>query len=1078
MESHDMSIRFIGAGAGTGKTHAVVQTLVQRMLSGLSPNRIVATTFTRKAAEELEDRIRLALLGNGRADLDESLGEAWIGTVHSVCARLLERHAFAAGLPPRLHVLEPRDSESLLNRAIDEASEIWELKELEELGRRLGQLERESGVPSWRRLVRQVVDACQTNDIGASRLPAFAARSVTGLFQVLSPASSDDLDQELSRSIDGAIGMIQVTGDETKKTLEYVKRLRAALEPLRRGELPWSEWAALTKASPAVASQTAAVQVASAASRHESHPRLRRDLGQYIERVFAVAGRTLEVYRRIKEQRAFLDFADLEQRTLMLLRDNPEVRRSFGEECGLLVVDEFQDTSPIQLALFLELAGSVAETVWVGDVKQAIYGFRASDPQLVGAVVRGLPSIGGKIETPLATSWRTTPDLVRLANDLFVPAFAQALRLPAEQVRLDALAGRQTLPEPALEWLELSSGLQTVQPPKPKALSRTDYAKSLALALPAQWSGRQLLDRSGRMMDGRPGDIAVLCRTNRACKALADQLRGLGVPVKLASSGLLETPEAVFALASLRFLADAQDTLAAAEVVALAEAVEPEDWLRRRLARVNAIALGEEDRTPREPPIDSPLLKALDAARAHLIRWSPAQALDAAVEITNAQRVVSQWGPTSDRAAQRRANLEALRGMAAEYEAIIGTDPGGHCPTLPGLLRFLDEQREAGADVLAADGNLDGVFVGTYHDAKGLEWPVVVLSDLETGPRARIWDITVQRDNPDSDVSLTSPLSDRWIRLWVWPYGQQESGIPLADAVNCSDEGRRAAKTAFEEELRLLYVGMTRARERLVLVHEEGVHPAWLDVLRSSWLKPEQDPRQPPESSGRQIPWRREKRVLATQPKPSPPPMENDVSWFEESEAPIARPSGWIQPSSITSNRAAVVLSEQVYAGRIGVTGMPAEDDLGNALHAILAADWIHPDAPNRIEMIRRILVGYGMETALKAEELERQLVAFRRSISVLGRVLEVEVEVPFVHDLGNGQRVRGIVDLAVRTTDGWWIFDHKSFQGDHCEWNRQASRHLGQVGTYVDALRSKGRKVAGTCVHFPLGGGWVKLEP
>ena len=328
-----------------------------------------------------------------------------------------------------------------------------------------------------------------------------------------------------------------------------------------------------------------------------------------------------------------------------------------------------------------------------------------------------------------------------------------------------------------------------------------------------------MLDRSGVERACRPGDVAVLCRTNKACAAVTGNLRALGVPVKLAAAGLLETPEAVFALACLRFLADGDDSLAAAETVALAGALKPEEWLEERLARVETIDQGTSPERRRDLPFDHPILRALAAARTQLPRWSPVQALDAALGGADAHRVVTQWGPDVDRAAQRRANLEALRGLAAGYEASQGAEPGGGVHTVAGLLRFLEQLAKSSSDGVAIDPAAEGVFVGTYHQAKGLEWPVVVLADLDTEPRSRIWDATVRRDRTDVPIQLAQPLADRWIRLWVWPFGQQSSGLALETAIKASPDGLLAAKTSVEEELRLLYVGMTRARERLVLVY-------------------------------------------------------------------------------------------------------------------------------------------------------------------------------------------------------------------------------------------------------------------
>ena len=148
--------------------------------------------------------------------------------------------------------------------------------------------------------------------------------------------------------------------------------------------------------------------------------------------LFEFAARTLTLYQERKGERGLLDFVDLEQFTLELL-PQPAVAEVIREEFDLLVVDEFQDTNPIQLALFIGLAALVKRgAVWVGDVKQAIYGFRGSDPALMDAV---LASVASERMPTLGITYRARPELVQIFNDLFIPAFARDLRLAKRRRR-------------------------------------------------------------------------------------------------------------------------------------------------------------------------------------------------------------------------------------------------------------------------------------------------------------------------------------------------------------------------------------------------------------------------------------------------------------------------------------------------------------------------------------------------------------------------------------------------------------------------------------------------------------------
>ena len=209
-------------------------------------------------------------------------------------------------------------------------------------------------------------------------------------------------------------------------TDEYIRFLRICERKLADERLTWAQWVKLSKETPAKASLAEAQPVLSAARRYEEHPQLRSDIEQYTRLIFEFAARALQQYQERKEERGLLDFVDLEQRTLAVL-EQPEVAGVIKEEFDLLVVEEFQDTNPIQLALFIRLAELVRHgAVWVGDAKQAIYGFRGSDPALMDAVTRSIGTDGAR---SLNTTYRARPELARIFNDLFVPAFQRELKL-------------------------------------------------------------------------------------------------------------------------------------------------------------------------------------------------------------------------------------------------------------------------------------------------------------------------------------------------------------------------------------------------------------------------------------------------------------------------------------------------------------------------------------------------------------------------------------------------------------------------------------------------------------------------
>lgn len=1077
------NLTFISASAGSGKTHRITGDIIDRLVNRkCRPGGFIATTFTKKAAAELRERLRQRLYAANKPILAEGLDQSLTGTVHSVCGQLLQRFAFEAGISPRLEILAPEESEALLGRAVEMATDFQTIQDLQTVAARLGQEDRKTSQYAWKKQVRQIIDAVRSNDFDSGDLETMATHSVESLLRLLPPPTNADLDQELLIAVETAIGNIGANGDDTQGTKDYVQWIASLMPQLEDGRLPWSEWVALTKTSnqPCKASKPAAQPVVEIAMRVESHLRLREDVSQYTRWIFSLARQSLTKFKALKEERGLLDYTDLEQRCYHLLRDNSFVQETLRQELDLLVVDEFQDTSPIQLALFLQLAACAREAIWVGDVKQAIYGFRSSDPDLIRAVVSGVKPAGGTLAEPLGTSWRSSSELVRLANALFIPAFQTSLGLEAHEVRLQPVPDRLSPQQPAVEFFDLSSGEFTKDKrnPKLKALQNAGFATTLAegvTGLLHRNPGCQLVDKAtGKPRPIELRDIAILCRTNTRAAEVAEALAGRGLPVTLAAPGLLATPEARLALACLRRLADPSDTLAAAEIVALGGTSSPEDWLQDRLAYL-AKRAGQEapaggDRWGLEGTFIHPALVALEQARSHIHVFSPAEALDAALLAANVAGTISAWGPSPVRSAQRRANLEALRALLADYEETCATT---HVPaTIAGFLFWCEDLERTQKDSKAADDQANAIYVGTGHSAKGLEWPVVVCSDLDTEPKPRLWEVITSLDDPARPFDLAAPLSNRCVRFWAWPFGQQKTGIPLSDRVEADGIGQAALATACQEDLRLLYVVLTRARDVIILARDKAKPTPWLDGLGAPWLKDQEGVITPPAEA--EIPCR-SVELLPPQDIANLAPAPA-YAWFPAPGGRSPRLPSCLTPSGQTPLANATLGRIIDFGGRLPLAGQPEEASLGDALHAIFAAELLNPAHTGRKAMVDRVLKGYGLEAMIQSDDVLPVADRFRVQIQTQFHPQRMLVEVPFTATSDNGQRVTGIIDLLLETEAGWIIVDHKTFPGKRSDWAARALTYSGQLAMYRDAVRRLTGKEAQTWIHFGVGGGLVEV--
>src|SRR5262249_6487360 len=153
--------------------------------------------------------------------------------------------------------------------------------------------------------------------------------------------------------------------DATVGTAKYLERLRDARFQLQREDCPWSVWISLSRAKATKKSEPQAARVREAAMRYEVHPEFRADIRRYIELVHSIAARALDRFQALKTERGLIDFTDMEQLTLRAL-DNPLVAERLADELELLLVDEFQDTNPMQLALFVKLARFAKRVIFVG----------------------------------------------------------------------------------------------------------------------------------------------------------------------------------------------------------------------------------------------------------------------------------------------------------------------------------------------------------------------------------------------------------------------------------------------------------------------------------------------------------------------------------------------------------------------------------------------------------------------------------------------------------------------------------------------------------------------------------------
>ncbi|MDQ7002443.1 MAG: UvrD-helicase domain-containing protein, partial [Ghiorsea sp.] len=577
------NIQLISASAGSGKTYRLMNEIGARVagkhgVPHVQPEQIMATTFTNKAAAELKERIRMRLLEEGKSAEAQRIYDGLIGTVNSICSKLLKEYAFEAGLSPAVDMLLEDDASRIFNMATASAI-ATSGKTLEPIARRLGLMgygSRFAKQDDWREHVQRIVNLARSNAMDAATLKVAGDESWASLESLLGQAHSSKIgvgiDKRFMKAVNDAVAEIQANAeDTTKATISALSSLQKAQRTLNNfgvNSLSWEDWLGLSGLKTGGKSKNLVDDVKQIAGEHLKHPRFRQDMASMIKGVFDCAAHALTQYADYKREQGLMDFVDQEALVLDMATNNASFRASMKERVKLLMVDEFQDTSPIQLALFLKLSELAEEVIWVGDQKQSIYGFRGADPVLMDAVADEIEhgTTQASKGDVLKESWRSKRELVEFCNAIFSPVFHY---MDEEKVCLDIPDARKDSAEGG--WIENWMLEGSKAPKRSNALERSN-----ALVKGVQ----ALLDEK----EVKAGDIAILCRSNAECETISTSLKAAGIRASIAQGDLLATQECTLALAALRYMADHQDSIALSEIVCYAHHHHDHDeWLQHLL---------------------------------------------------------------------------------------------------------------------------------------------------------------------------------------------------------------------------------------------------------------------------------------------------------------------------------------------------------------------------------------------------------------------------------------------------------------------------------------------------------------
>ena len=982
---------FVEAAAGTGKTTALVARIIAAVSTGRARLReIVAITFTEKAAGELKVRLRegleAKLTGDKLKDALADLERAHITTIHSFCAWILRERPVEAVVDPQFAVADELQRQLVFEEAWEEWLEAELAKNPPPLRQALM-----SGVELDALLELAVLLVDNRDRFAATKLPQTEPLDVAGTLaelQTVAPTLERLLKHFTARDERACIRARTLLDTLPSLRRASAERQIAVLRSLEltapRATAHFDDAAAFREMKDSVKELKPVLETFRAAADHNLLSVLVAWLRSFIE-----------YFQKTKHDRALLDFDDLLVKTRDLLRDNAAVRRELRERFRFVLVDEFQDTDPVQTEVVLLLGeGAAGKLFVVGDPKQSIYGFRRADIEMYTATRRKLET-GGRVLT-FRQNFRSKSTILDWVNHVFAKIIVKSEGgdYQPEYVALE--------PKPELRTTETTV---TLLRPKEFAEASVDELRRAEAGAVARYLRQQVASGAYHW-----GDVALLFRSFTGVEIYGDVLQEQGVPFRvIGGKGYYQRQEIQTLSSLLSCLDNPTDKL---NLVATLRS--PLFGWADELVFLISEASGLNYLTPTASSAPEQATQTFALLRELHERRHEFSVAGYVEHVFARSRICEAFFASQPDGTQCVANLLKALELARQLE-------NAGVRTLRAFARRLRETVLGGIDAEpspASEESDDVVRILTMHKAKGLEFPVVVLPDL------------------------AGRSSDSGARLLF----RRDGGCELRFAgrrtagFNDADEEQEKRETA--EEIRLLYVAATRAKERLVIpwFAEKGGR---IDLLARGF--------EPAASELVEAP---NLESLPTGSVPTEPSESKHSSVDELAGKRLA----WAKARTALLARAAVPIA-RTSPSKLGGETEPRDDeqggverrramDFGTVVHDVLEA--LDLTAP--VAQQRRQIEQFVGETGLSNEDRQRaiQMVGNALGSELLTRASQADQvyrELPFTHVTDEGL-MEGKIDLLFCEKGQWVLVDYKT------DARVEVEKYAPQLRAYAAALQ------------------------
>lgn len=1031
------NVTFISAGAGSGKTYTLTQKIVEMVKNGdCRSDEIILTTFTKVAANELREKVRSALYAAGFYDAAMNIDNAAIGTIHSVAYQFLSRYWYLLGISANVTIMPEENSSFYISQSLsslpteddlllfDRVFKAFDVKKYDSI--------RNSRLPYpdfWKDELKSIIDKTVELCISEEQLEKAREDSKKLLEETIKWNGYEISQDEIGNLIKWTNELCstgKLAQDIEKKIKDSLPSVESYDSSKKGNQFPINHFIVLAKAIAAIKTpaikkdekykeifeKTAEIAEQLPRSKHVSEL-----IEKYIDKIFDLAKQWKSSYEDFKRERCLLDNGDLLQKFYELLNKD-EVANDIKSRYKVALVDEFQDCSPLQVESFKLLSYIMEQSIWVGDIKQAIYGFRGSNPELVKTLIGEIKKKenGNKFDS-LKHCWRSSETIVNLVNKVFVKVF---------EGQIDAKLVELGIPEE-----------ERTNVPKEQKLRHWNF------------EGRRKEERRKLFVDELEKfieesgysykDIAILFRSNGDVKGCAAELKTRGIPynVKMDNNAKDSFDDvSTFLNAVISFVARNGNELSKAIV---ANRVENGYSVSTILSdRLSFLADNKEENEMWLSGAD--VVNRLLALRKTVGNQSVSAAVETIVAEINLIDLVKRIDP--DTPAYNYCS--SLVAKAVAYEDSCSTM--GLSSTLLGFASYLQE------NPISFPGDENGITVMTYHKSKGLEWPCVILCSLD--------EKVLKEDRAFYGVLTLNTEKETLLRL-----------VPVALKDVFKIDGKsglfsQLGEATYDEAKRLMYVGMTRPKEQLILVTEGKADDCdlWLknigcksirsndgkwyetDVIRVNNIIENADVDTAPDSD------------TEVDDKSSLVPKEFKV--LKQAERGETFDDKFVSPSKVKPV-GGIYKVEKVadFAKRLSISSVDEKDStIGNFIHHAMCL-WNDDES-----VLESLAANYDVK--VETDKLSASIKSFWKWMEEsYGKPIAVERELPFCFSNEKGQIVNGEIDLVYRTEKGDVLVDYKTYQGSKANLTDAdndfyAGKYSGQIALYEEALKRDGRNV------------------